>query len=63
MKLKSCAFTQAYKGGYVHQRTDGSFCAQFKDKRSDKYFTKECKTWIGAQRFITKNQQYIKREE
>lgn len=62
MKLKSCAFTTAYKGGYIHQLTDGTFSAQFKDKRSDLYFTKACKTFIGAQRFITQNQTYIKRE-
>ena len=59
MKLKSCAFTAAYKGGYIHQRTDGLFAAQFKDKRSDLYFTKEFKSWRACQLFITKNQAYI----
>lgn len=56
----SCAITVKYKGGWIHQRTDGLFTAQFEDKRSNKYFTKEFKTFIGSQRFITKNQRYIK---
>lgn len=57
--MKTCSITIVYKGGYVHQNTDGTFTAQFKDKKSDKYFTKDFKTSIGAKRFITKNQQYI----
>lgn len=60
-KKMQSSITVSYKGGYIHQNTDGTFTAQFKDNKSDLYFTKEFKSFRACQLFITKNQEYIKR--
>ncbi len=48
MKLVSCAFTQSYKGCFIHQLTDGTFSWQ------DKHLvSRPAKSWRAAQLAIT----------
>ena len=48
MKLKSCAFTQSYKGCYIHQHTDGQF--SWSDPDHGVHYVK---SWRAAQLAIT----------